>query len=179
MEFDAVVDRIVSQVDSIQPWLAAHSVYVIGQPRWQAPLVRPLVGVDELPDEPTVLELHRANGRGVMRLLFDPDRVTVSGCSGDNPRVNDARGAFRRSLLEASGSSAGRSEGAVMRESMGTDDSVDSGTNESLPVDIKNVTIKMPRAMTSHDSCTHEKTKDGRAACRRARKGGMRGDRAS
>ena len=176
LEFDAIVDRVVSAPDSHRPWMTFHSVYVVGQPRWQAPLVRPLIaagegGVDQLPETKCVLELVRVDGRGILRLLFDPDRVTVSGCRADNPSVNDARGAFHRSLLEASGRHADRVDGAVMRESMGHDVSAAQGRNERLSEEVsQRVVIKMPRAMQSHDNCTHEKTKEARAACRKARK---------
>lgn len=179
-EFDLIVARIVSAPDSHRPWMTLHSVYVVGQPRWQAPLVRPLVG-DELQEltesgieTRQVLTLCRVDGRGYLRLLFDPDRVTVSGNTADNPSVNDARRSFHRSLLESASFAAGRSEGRVRCRSMGAGVSDAQGTFQAPSVtdteSLTDIVVKIPRVMTSHNECTHEKTKEARAACRKARR---------
>lgn len=171
---DAVAERVVSHPDSLDPNRVIHSIYLVGQPRWQPPRVQAIVG--NLPDEVRVLRIARTDCRGVLRVLFDPDTVHVSGditnADVTHRRAISSHRTRTREVLETPQVSTGRLKGRTGHRSMGDVITDTLRTNESQQGDAKSCVsfdTGGPRDSRSHSMCSHEKTKLARTRCRRAR----------
>lgn len=175
---DAVAERVVSHPDSLDPNRVIHSIYLVGQPRWQPPRVQAIVG--NLPDEVRVLRIARTDCRGVLRVLFDPDTVHVSGditnADVTHRRAISSHRTRTREVLETPQVSTGRLKGRTGHRSMGDVITDTLRTNESQQGDVlvsekkgRGFDTGGPRDSRSHSMCSHEKTKLARTRCRRAR----------
>lgn len=110
-----IAERVVSHEDSLSARpLTVHRVWIEGQPRWAAPAVRPLYG--ELPAERVVLEMRRADNGQLVRVLFDPELVTISR---DEQAIRGAN-AIRRRAARVSGIDQNRLGRAGTGEFKGT-----------------------------------------------------------
>lgn len=117
--WDVVAERVVSHEDSLSAVpLTVHRVWIEGQPRWAAPALRPLYG--DLPEESCVLQMRRADGGGVVRVLFDPDRVMVSRVEERDMAAIRGANAIRRRVTRVSGIDQNRPERAGTGEFEGT-----------------------------------------------------------
>lgn len=163
---DAIVERVVSYPDSLNPDRVIHSIYLVGQARWQPPRVQSIVG--NLPDEVRVLRVARTDCRGVLRILFDPDKVTVSGHASitaetqlvgvgnadiDTRGVKSSRTSRQARGVETPHSSTERLNGDREGEFKGNTILDTHRTNQ--------------RPRVSHAYCDHPKTKEARLVCRR------------